>query len=222
VSETIRGLARRFPGLSTGALETAYYQAAAAVWEVVKDGAPPAWGCMEAEWIVREVWERALRCVHVTDEGIVAQAADTYLGVVEDQGAPAYPDAVGCLNALQGRFRLGLVTNGVARIQERRIASAGLTGFFASITIPEMGSGKPCRRVFKHALTILGVAASHSVYVGDSLQWDVRGANDAGMVSVWLNRTGATREHSHPEPDAEIASLQELPHLIASMSEAEC
>lgn len=42
-----------------------------------------------------------------------------------------------------------------------------------------------------HALDALDVAAGASVYVGDSLSWDVGGANGAGMASVWVNRKSA-------------------------------
>ena len=221
VSQTIRALSRRCPGVDPGELESAYYRAAALVWEVVKDGSPPSWGSMEAECVVREVWAKALERLSVTDQDIVTQAVTTYYAALGDLGARAYPDVVECLNNLQDDYQLGVITNGVATIQELKICSAGLARYFKCLATPEVGSGKPHRPIFEHALKATGVGSSHSAYVGDSLAWDVRGANSAGMVSVWLNRTGVARECGDPVPNAEILSLTELPPLLAAMGECE-
>ena len=65
--------------------------------------------------------------------------------------------------------------------------------YFRVTTTTDIGFGKPGPEIFMHALDALGVPADAAVYVGDSLTWDVRGAGNAGMVSVWLNRNGNER-----------------------------
>ena len=89
--------------------------------------------------------------------------------------------------------------------------------YFRVTTTTDIGFGKPGPEIFMHALDALGVPADAAVYVGDSLTWDVRGvrgAGNAGVVSVWLNRNGSERTSDDPLPDAQIVSLAELPELV--------
>ena len=90
--------------------------------------------------------------------------------------------------------------------------------YFESITTTDCGSGKPFPAIFAHALASLDADPVHSVYVGDSLPWDIGGANRAGMISVWLNRTGAERDARVPVPQAQITSLHELSELLSRLS----
>jgi putative hydrolase of the HAD superfamily len=68
--------------------------------------------------------------------------------------------------------------------------------------------------MFEHALGSLDVQPGAANHVGDSLEWDVRGANGASMTSVWLNRMGATREDDDPASRVEIPNLEELPPVL--------
>ena len=47
----------------------------------------------------------------------------------------------------------------------------------------------------------------------------MRGAGNAGVVSVWLNRNGSERTSDDPLPDAQIVSLAELPELVPRLLE---
>jgi putative hydrolase of the HAD superfamily len=54
------------------------------------------------------------------------------------------------------------------------------------------------------------------VHVGDELPLDIGGAQAYGMRAVWLNRYGEANDGEHV-PDAEIASLDELPGVVARL-----
>jgi FMN phosphatase YigB (HAD superfamily) len=60
--------------------------------------------------------------------------------------------------------------------------------------------------------------------VGNSLERDIAGARNAGMISVWLKVPGS-EEHAAVEPDFTISGLAELPALLkdagAGVSSAE-
>ena len=45
---------------------------------------------------------------------------------------------------------------------------------------------------------------------------DVRGANEAGITSIWINRTGAVNE-SECTPDYEVRSLKEVPGIVSTL-----
>jgi putative hydrolase of the HAD superfamily len=86
---------------------------------------------------------------------------------------------------------LGLVTNGDAGQQREKLARHELAPFFDAIVIEgELGAGKPDVAVYRHVLGLLGVAPAAATMVGDNLEWDVIGAEQAGVAGVWLDRAG--------------------------------
>jgi putative hydrolase of the HAD superfamily len=78
-----------------------------------------------------------------------------------------------------------------------------------------VGVAKPDPRIFRMALEALGVPASEQVlHVGDSLRYDVAGARAAGIRPVHLDPHGFCPA---PEGHLHIASLAELPRLVAEL-----
>ena len=79
--------------------------------------------------------------------------------------------------------------------------------------------GKPSREFFAEALAMLGTDASRTAMVGDDIVNDVLGAQAAGLTGV-LVRTGkfspADLERADGVPDHQIASVADLPDLVAS------
>jgi len=77
--------------------------------------------------------------------------------------------------------------------------------------------GKPARPFFETAAAELGAPPDEIAVVGDSVQIDVAGAQDARCLGV-LVKTGAYREDlvtaSGIEPDAVIESIAELPRWL--------
>lgn len=72
--------------------------------------------------------------------------------------------------------------------------------------------GKPAPAFFMSAVELLGARPDQTVMVGDDLDADVRGAQEAGLLGV-LVRTGKYRADETPEvqPDAVLDSIAELP-----------
>jgi HAD superfamily hydrolase (TIGR01662 family) len=85
----------------------------------------------------------------------------------------------------------------------------------------EHGSRKPNPLIFRTALERLGVCAARAVMVGDTLGADILGAHNSGIYAIWITRradTPANRAHVETiQPDAEIASLSELPTLMSRL-----
>lgn len=125
------------------------------------------------------------------------------------------PDAVELLEALEGRgLPFGVVTNAGRDHQLDKLAQVGLGGRVRTlVTVDDLGVGKPDRRVFLEACRRLGSAPEATVYVGDELDVDARGARDAGLVGVWLDRWG--RAATDPVDDVvTVGSLAALRHLL--------
>jgi 2-haloalkanoic acid dehalogenase type II len=60
---------------------------------------------------------------------------------------------------------------------------------------------KPRREMFDRALEVLGLPAAEVLHVGDSLGSDVRGAREAGLPVLWINRRGRMVPAGAPSPD---------------------
>lgn len=133
------------------------------------------------------------------------------------------PDVRPCLDALAGRYRLGIVANQPSAVKEA-MRRDGLDGYFEVWGISEdVGLEKPDPGLFVHALNVARVEPPRSVMVGDRLDYDVRPAKAAGMHAVWVLRGEAPDEPSPDqlaEADAAIRSLTELPVALEAMDQA--
>jgi 2-haloacid dehalogenase len=94
------------------------------------------------------------------------------------------------------------------------VEGAGLMDAFdAVISVDEVGTFKPDRRVYQQALDRLGLPAE-AIAFQSSNAWDAHAAAAFGMRVVWCNRYGQMRERLPGAPDAEIRTLAELPGLL--------
>lgn len=97
------------------------------------------------------------------------------------------PHAHDVVRAIAERVPVGILTNGHASMQVRKLAMLGLDDLplFAS---SELVAPKPDGRAYEAACTGLGVAPARTVMVGDDLVNDVEGALAAGLGAVWVDR----------------------------------
>ena len=121
-------------------------------------------------------------------------------------------DTVATLNRLRGRgIRLGIVTNGPAVWQRRKIDALGIAPLFDTIVISgNEGVEKPDPRIFELALERCGAVAAESIFVGDHPQADIAGAKNAGLMPVWVRKD----YWEVPEGVARIERVSEVLGLI--------
>ncbi|GAB4536171.1 MAG: hypothetical protein Kow0063_21300 [Anaerolineae bacterium] len=88
-------------------------------------------------------------------------------------------------------YKLALVADGRAGTYYNVLSQHGLYNLFDAFAISEqVGVEKPDARMFIHALEQLGIARQdygRTVMVGNYLERDIKGANQVGMISVWLD-----------------------------------
>ena len=132
-----------------------------------------------------------------------------------------YPDVVPCLEALEGRFRLGVIANQPSSVRQA-MARDGLTRFFEVWGVSDdLGLQKPDPELFSHVLSTAGVSPASAVMLGDRLDYDVRPAKAAGMHAVWVLRGEAPDEPTPAQlaqADASVDDLGQVPALLASWS----
>jgi len=143
----------------------------------------------------------------------------------------AHPDVLPVLTTLRDAgVRLGIVSNAMADLQIRKLATAGLNpdgggeDWFgdAIVGVDTLGFGKPDARVFYAGCDLLGVEPGRTAYVGDEPDIDARAAAEAGLFGVWLDRPGVRRrgpsagkaEDAIGDRLARITTLAELPKVL--------
>ncbi len=129
--------------------------------------------------------------------------------------------AVATLAALRDQgWRLGLLSNTFwpADVHRRDLEEHGLSEYLEHCVFSaEVDIWKPDPRAFNLAREGLGLAAEETVYVGDSLFWDIWGAQRAGMRGVWIEQPSQVLpEGVEVTPDAAIARLPELLDVLTA------
>ncbi len=128
---------------------------------------------------------------------------------------PVFPDAPGALKALQGHYKLAIISN-VDDDLFRLSAQAMGMEFDAVVTSQQAGAYKPNLRSFELAEERMGMPRDAWLHVGESLYHDIGPANRLGIDSVWVNRPdrgGGTRP-TDAVPSLEVPDLAALVHLV--------
>lgn len=116
---------------------------------------------------------------------------------------------------LKQHFKLGVITNGLGEVQEKKCDKACIDRWSSSTIISGVfGIAKPDVRIFEHAFAELQVSAKEALMVGDSLTSDYQGALNVGMDFCWINPQGADLPAEYPEPKFTVKTVAELPGLL--------
>lgn len=120
-----------------------------------------------------------------------------------------FDDARPALAWLAQRYPIVAVSNGTANVH-----TIGLGEFFVgSVSANDVGVGKPDVRIFQAAAKSVGLAPAHILHVGDDANLDVIGALNAGMQTVWVNRTDHLWSQAQ-HPHATVTTMLELCDLL--------
>jgi FMN phosphatase YigB (HAD superfamily) len=127
----------------------------------------------------------------------------------------AVPGAVATVRGLRAAgCRLGVVSSAVHHgFLDWSLAVLGIADAFDVVTSSaSSGFYKSRPEIYSVALAAMGATPHGSVHVGDSLRWDVGGAQRAGMKGAWLRRASANTDRyatsgPPPTPDLVLDSL---------------
>ena len=127
------------------------------------------------------------------------------------------PGAEEAVKRLHEKYRLFLVSNGTAVVQQGRLTSANLYPWFEKVFISQkIGFNKPDKAFFDRCFAqIPGFDPSKALMVGDSLTSDIQGGINAGLRTVWINPAHKAADKIHP--DYEIEGLPQLETLLEEL-----
>lgn len=115
-------------------------------------------------------------------------------------------------------LKLGLVSNTFipSPILDDHLRREGLLDLLpVRVYSCDVGYRKPHRRIFSLVLQRANLTAGRTLFVGDSLRPDIRGANRAGMISVLKDPTGR-HPKSRTRPRHRIRRLSDLIQIVAA------
>ena len=118
------------------------------------------------------------------------------------------------LRSLHGKYKLGIISNfAIPECVDKLLKNHDLDKLLDLIVVSgAVNKRKPSPEVFKSALKFLGVSASETVFVGDTLDADIEGAKAVGMKTVYIQRR--IEKARKVRPDQTIKSLSELPKVL--------
>ncbi len=186
-------------------------------------------------------YRRLRRAIHVHGHELPAERC--IITVLNDLGMPVSPDLVATgvahlmesalndLTPVEGAidtvrslsaagFRLGIISSAVYHpFVEWALERFGIRENFAQITTSaSSGYYKSRPEIFWQTLDLIGAEPSRSVHVGDSLRFDVRGAQRAGMRAVWLARDDLAHTVEGIEPDLVLTTLLGAARPLAELA----
>jgi len=115
--------------------------------------------------------------------------------------------AIEVLEYLKPKYKLHIITNGFANVQDKKINNAALSGYFSTITNSELaGVKKPNSIIFDYAVRLAQASKENCLMIGDCLDADVNGALNAGLDAIFFN----DKKIETPENIKQINHLLEL------------
>jgi 2-haloacid dehalogenase len=127
-----------------------------------------------------------------------------------------YENGLELVKELKGKILQYAVTNGTKVAQDRKLNNSGLIHIFDDIFISEeIGVEKPGIGFFEKVFQVIGqYDPSEVLIVGDSLTSDIRGGNNAGILTCWFNPDGKEKDVD-VHVDYEISNLGQLRELLS-------
>jgi len=130
-----------------------------------------------------------------------------------------YEDVREILPRLAMKYKLGLITNGNAKMQRRKVAALGLEKLMTVIIYSDdIKSPKPGTYAYEYALKTAIVSPQESLYVGDNPYVDFIGAKRVGMHTIRILRGEFALIQTNCEYiDAKVNNFYELVYCLQSL-----
>lgn len=142
------------------------------------------------------------------------QINSAFLTAMADICTPL-PGAKELVSALQGKVKLGIITNGFTELQTVRLERTGLKDMFSALVVSEeVGVAKPDAGIFEHAFKLMDHPPKDRILmVGDNPHSDILGGINAGIDTCWVNTKGDAAPVDIA-PHYQVKSLPELHRLL--------
>ena len=116
---------------------------------------------------------------------------------------------------LHSKYKVGIVTNGIKEVQHSRIENSTIVKYIDKIIISdEVGVNKPDKRIFEYAMNYFEIMdKSEVIMIGDSLGADIKGGQNAGIDTCWVNLRNNVND-TGIVPKYEVDKLEKLFEIL--------
>ena len=147
----------------------------------------------------------------LSPDRIPRQFEDDYVNICPTK-TNLFPKTHETLAYLKRKYALHLISNGFKESTELKVTKNGLGEYFSNVVISEVvGFNKPDKAIFNHALGLANAGVEESIMIGDSVEADIRGAQNYGMKAIYFN---PERKEKPDDVEQEISCLSELMSLL--------
>jgi 2-haloacid dehalogenase len=159
--------------------------------------------------VTGEALDFALSTLQLEDSALRARLLNLYMVL------SAYPEVPDTLKRLKTAGRkLAILSNGTPAMLAAAAANAGIVDLLdAILSVEEVKVYKPHPAVYGLACERLNVVAARVCFLSSNA-WDAYSAKAFGFRVIWCNRFGQAPERIPETPDAQIATLAELPDIV--------
>ena len=159
--------------------------------------------------VTGEALDFALSSLQLEDPALRDRLMNLYLVL------STYPDVPDALKRLKATgMKLAILSNGTPAMLAAAAANAGIANLLdAILSVEEVNVYKPHPAVYGLACQRFNVTAAHVCFLSSN-GWDAFSAKAFGFRVLWCNRFGQSPEQIPEIPDAQIATLAELPDIV--------
>lgn len=112
------------------------------------------------------------------------------------------------------KYKICVVTNGLVKLQIPRIKNSQISKYISEIIVSEeVGVNKPNPQIFNVLLNKLSLKPSQVIMIGDSLEKDIKGAENANIKTIWYNPNKKVNR-TQIIPNYQITNLLELKEIL--------
>lgn len=126
------------------------------------------------------------------------------------------------LISLKEQGKVYLVSNAQSCFTIPELKKLGLYNLFDGIVISsDLGVKKPSTEIFERAFAIFGIEKEDSIYVGNDMRDDIKGATDFGIRTLYIEtpQSGKYPDIALPTPTYTASNHREMKNILLSLNE---
>jgi HAD superfamily hydrolase (TIGR01549 family) len=131
--------------------------------------------------------------------------------------AMEFPDSHrALLDQLQPRYRLGIISNfDHGPTVEMALTLHNIRERFEAVVVSaDIGWRKPSAEIFQEAFRQMGVGPADAIFIGDTPEVDVLGAQAVGMDVIWIDDGTKVLPPGNPPPTHTVDSFVDVGRLL--------
>lgn len=144
-------------------------------------------GRISKEQLRSQRFNKTFRQLGIRPDQIPAQFEEDYVRISPTK-THLFLGSEKVLTYLYEKYTLHIISNGFKETTLTKMEVSGLNPYFRNVIISEdVGVNKPHKAIFEYALNKAEAQKHESIMIGDSLEADIRGAQDYGIKAIYFN-----------------------------------